>query len=76
MDGARLMRRFGEETIAFGGMPLRRADAARIAAAWAYCAGDMDRFVWAKPAWPGVAPLRLAEAAAIMGLGAELVGTQ
>ena len=76
MRGAALVWRFGEETIAFGGLPLRRRDAARIAAAWAYCSGEMDRFVWAKPALAGEAPLGLAEAAGIMGLEPALVGVQ
>ena len=76
MGGVALVRRFGEEVIAFGGLPLRRADAARIGAAWAYCAGQMDRFVWAKPALREVEPLGLDEAAAMMGLDAELLGIQ
>ena len=75
MRGEALVRRFGEEVIAFGGLPLRRADAARIAAAWAYCAGEMDRFVWAKPAVEADA-MSLPEAARIMGLEAAVLGTQ
>jgi len=76
MRGTTLVRRFGEEVIAFGGLPVRRRDAARIASAWAYCAGEMDRFVWAKPALRDAAPLGLAEAAAIMGVEPAMVGTQ
>jgi hypothetical protein len=73
MGGVALVRRFGDEVIAFGGLPLRRVDAARIAAAWAYCAGEMDRFVWAKPAVQAE-PLALPEAAAMMGLEPALLG--
>jgi len=76
MRGSSLIRRFGEETVVFGGLPLRRGDAARIGALWAYCAGEMDRFVWAKPVLAGVAPLGLAEAAGIVGLEPALVGVQ
>ena len=76
MRGSTLVRRFSEETIAFGGLPLRRGDAARIALAWAYCPGEMDRFVWAKPALTDSAPLALACAAVIMGLSPAVVGTQ
>jgi len=76
MRGSTLVRRFAEETIAFGGLPLRRGDAARIGLAWAYCPGEMDRFVWAKPALKDAAPLALACAAEIMGLSPEVVGTQ
>lgn len=75
MRGAGLVRRFGDEVIAFGGLPLRRVDAARIAAAWAYCGGEMDRFVWAKPALREVEPLGLDEAAAMMGLETGSFGT-
>ena len=75
MRGTTLVRKFADETIAFGGLPLRRADAARIATAWQYRPGQMDRFVWATPPLPDADPLPLTLAAAIVGLPPESLGT-
>lgn len=45
VDGMRLVRGFGDEAIVFGGLVLRRVDAARLAAAWDYCADVIKRFL-------------------------------
>ena len=76
MRGTTLVRRFFEETINCGGLPLRRADALRITIALEYCPLQVDWFVWGKPVLQDVAPLPLACAAAIMGLSPALLATQ
>jgi hypothetical protein len=67
MRGSNLTRAYFQEPIIFGGLVLRRTDAAHIATALEYGPRQMDRFVWAKPAVPE-APMQPAIAAHIMGL--------